>query len=413
MNIRAKTAAQYLSLGALLLNSCYMPTDRAILNGHKTISARSDAILAAKKTDINLEVISQEALPIYQGDLFEKSTLGEYNILKYHSRNIEPEMLKKTLEEQLKGVVDSISIVPETNQLLVRVKNEDRQSTNSLGRIEYSRLEEEIKNVIETIDILPPQIMIELRMVRDFADKTIDWASFLGVSSKEIKGDGLFPNVILNIPGAGLRVPERGAEKGLGVQYGLIGQIGKNIIDARLDSLQSQGFVKDIARPTLTVSNGKHATINLRQELPYQDQIFQGGALFAQTKYKSIGNFLEVTPYARDGGNIYLEVKAGVGSFNPTGVLQVPGITQRDINIGGVYIAQGETLVLGGFRIDHQLAIERKEPWLSRIPGVNKIYPWAQDTESSINEILFVATPYYVDVNKPKYQKYEKNFKNN
>lgn len=370
------------------------PSDKGILEGYKTISERSEFMLAEPREKMNYEIIQEGQLPIYSGEKFEKESFEDFYIIKYHARNINSKSLKKTLDEQLTGVVGKVSEIPETNQVIIRVDTKTTDTQN------YARAENNIKKFIESVDITPPQIMIEMRMTRDFADKTIDWASFLGISPRDIKGDGLYPNILLAIPGAGLRVPERGAGKGLGIQYGIIGEIGRNIINARLDSLQSQGFVKDIARPTLTVASGRKAKINLKQELPYQDQVFQGGALFSQTKYKDVNNFMEMIPWARGDNVIYLEnIKAGVGSFNPTGVLQVPGITQRNIENEGIYLKQGETLVLGGFRIDHKIGIERIDPWFGKIPIISHLFPWAEDTEKSINEIIFLMTPYYININ--------------
>jgi type II secretory pathway component GspD/PulD (secretin) len=135
------------------------------------------------------------------------------------------------------------------------------------------------------------------------------------------------------------------------------------------------------------------------------------GTLLALTKYKEIKNFMEITPHARDDGYIYLMIKGGVASFNPTGVLQIPGITSRDIDIGGVYLKKGETLILGGFRVDHNLAVERKEPFLSKMPIIKYIIPWAKDKERSMNEILFIVTPHYADVSQGS-KKQEENFFN-
>jgi len=115
--------------------------------------------------------------------------------------------------------------------------------------------------------------------------------------------------------------------------------------------------------------------------------------------HKEIQNFMKVTPHVRDDGEIYVEVNAGVGSYNPTGVLQVPGIVTREVNLGGLEVMQGDTIILGGFTIDHTLAVERRDPWLSEIPLLGYFFK-SNDTEKSKNEVLFIATFYNVDVNQ-------------
>lgn len=386
-------ASLVFSVGCSYINPAPKPN---LLDEYPTISHKASALLENHPKKINVDIISEEKLPMYK-DRFTTSTIGGVGILSYNARNLDATTLKSTLEEQLGNGVGKVSVIPETNQILIRLGRNGAKTTNSL---EQAVSQEEVMSLIEGVDRDPPQIMMDLRIVRIFADYTRDISSFLNIKPEENKG--LSPALLMSLPGAKLRVPERAAESGLGVEYGLIGEIGKYMLDARLDQLESQGFAEDLAANSLVVSNGRKAEIRLTQELPYRDEVLsQTGVLLALTKYKEIDNFLELTPSARDDGIIYLDISAGVASYNPTGVLQIPGITKRNVRIGGVEVKQGETIVLGGFRIDHNIAIERKDPWLSNIPILNYFFR-GDDKEKSTNEVLFIATPHYVDVNKKK-----------
>ena len=371
------------SLGLVSACSSFQNPQPNFLGEHPSISAKSTHLIEKEKEKINVKIITEKPLPIYENQ-FETVSVGDSEILKYHSRNLNSDVLKKTLEEQLCGKVEGISSVVETNQILIRTKK-------------GSGLESQLENLIKSIDVDAPQIMFDLRIVKVFADYTRDKSSALSLKSKE--GEGLFPALMANLPGASLRVPERAAELGLGVKYGVLGETSKYLINAQLDQLQSQGFAEDLAATTLVVSSGKKGEIRLVQELPYIERSFQAGTIFEATKYKEIDNFLEITPVMRDDGNIYLDINAGVGSYNPTGVLQVPGIVRRNVHLFGVKIHENETIVLGGFRIDHTLVVERKDPWFSRIPVAGYLFK-AEDREKSTNEVIFIATPRYLDVNK-------------
>ncbi len=382
---------RYIGLGALALmqinfgcSTLKVAESPKLFNG-TNISEKSTQILNSEQESLNANQVYLDRPEMYENN-FQVDTIGDIGIIKYHTRNLDPLVLKGVLEEQLEGYVEKISVVPETNQVVMRIgKN--------------SGLEEKIREIITGIDIAPPQVMIDMRIIRVFADYTKDISSYLKVQPRAGE-DGIYPSLLSDIPGAKLRVPERVAENGLGVQYGIIGELGRYELIAKLDQLQSQGVVHDLAHPTLTVSNGKKATIELKQELPYKDEVFQGGALLALTKYKDVINALTVTPKVRDNKIISLNLDASTGSFNPTGVLQVPGITQRKVTIEEVQLREGETLVVGGFQIDHELGVERKDTWMSKIPGISYLFPKGQDEEMSNNQIYFIATPIRIDVNQ-------------
>ena len=397
-----KKMFQYSGIAGLAFSAgcAYMPPNPKpdLLGNYPTISHKSTALLEKPSEKINVEIIHdrEKKLPTYSGERFELKQIGDYNIIRYHVRNMDSDSLKKTLEEQLVGGVDAISSVPSTNQILIKIKRNDDSTSGGLSQYIPPK---QIEEVINTIDVSAPQIMLDLRIVKVFADYSKDISAFLNLTPKE--DGGLYPEILANLPGAKLRVPERAAELGLGVKYGVVGEIGRYFINAQLDQLESLGFAEDLAATSLVVSNGRKAEIRLTQELPYKDEVFQGGAILALTKYKEIDNFLELTPFARDNGSVFMNISAGVGSYNPTGVLQIPGIVKRNVKVDGVEIKQGETIVLGGFKIDHTLAIERKDHWLSHIPVLGYLFR-ASDKEKSRNEVLFIATPYYVDVNSKR-----------
>ena len=79
--------------------------------------------------------------------------------------------------------------------------------------------------------------------------------------------------------------------------------------------------------------------------------------------------------------------------------MQIPGVVKRNVKIDGLELKMGETIILGGFRIDHTLAVEREDPWFSTIPVLGYLFK-SKDNEKSTNEVLFIATPHYIDVDK-------------
>ena len=398
-NITATALAFSLAYGSFFSGGCattktkYPPN---LFEGYSSISEKASDIIDTTKEKLNIEVIhdKDKPLPIYEKQ-FEINEIGDSQIIRYHSRNIDCKMLASTLEKQLGNYTEGISVVPETNQVLIRMKKQG----NLEGKVS-SITSDEVKNLIESIDLEVPSIMLKMVIVKTFADYTKDISSMLEVKQKEA-GD-VSPDILFGVPGAGLRTIERGAAKGLGFQYGVVGRAGEYLIKWKLDQLESMGFAEYIASPVLVVSNGKSAEIKLKQEQPYKDDVVTGsGLLLATTKFKPVETFMQVTPYARDNGNIFLNVSAGVGSFNPVGVLQLLGITQRDIKNEGVEIKQGQTLVIAGVKIDDAIAVERKDPWFKHIPLFGKLFS-GEDQEKSMKYMYFMVTPEYIDVDIEK-----------
>ena len=353
------------------------------------ISKKSEEILLDSKDKINQNKIYKEKLPIYEEE-FEIKKIENSTILSYHSRNMDVEILGKTLKEQLAGYVEEISILPSTNQILVRTKNKDSLTTNSLENI----AQKEIMELIRNIDKKSSQIMVDTQIIKIFADHTRDISAYLKIGSKDL--DNLLPNSEVDLKGAILRYPER-AE--LGERVGIIGELGSYLLEAKIDQLESRGYAKELARPVITVENGKKARISLKTEVPFMEEVLSGGAILKVIKYKPVENYVEIIPDARDNQEIFLNLKAGVGTISPYGHLQVPSVTTRETVIEGVTLKQGETLVVAGFINEKESGVERKGPLLSKIPLLGELFR-GEEKEQSRDTILFLVKPNYIDINQ-------------
>jgi Flp pilus assembly secretin CpaC len=395
--------------GCTLIKDYILPPAGIDFMDQPTIAGEAADTLNQRRPEFNMNVIHDGRLPIYSPEMQLQiiSTSKEYDTVAYTARYIPPETLKTTLEEQLAESVQKISTIPNTNQLLFRISKQNQypslptDAENGQGNDFNFHPYSQIKKLVEVTDVMPPQMMTEVYIIRIFADYTED----VSVSWKLNEIDetpGLLFNILSETPGAKVRVPERVAKEGLGIEYNIVGKIGDQlIIDASLDWLVSKGFAEDIARPTLLLANGKKGKVELMREAPYEDPVVIGGGLELVTKYKPVPNLLEVTPYAKDDEIISLSLKAEVSSLNPTGVLQVPTITSRKAELEEFYVRQGQTLVIAGFIDDHKLGVERKDPLLSRLPLVGPLFPHGEDREQRRDMLAFLVRPYYIDITQP------------
>ncbi len=448
MNLRKKLI--YPLILSVSLSGCsFLDKELNILGKYETVSEKATSILEEPQEKINIEILEgkkDKEIDIYENK-FQVHSLGDSNIINYHAQNMNPLKLKKTLEEQLGDYVDKISVIEDTNQILIKykrpkieiennavkekkdIKNNENQNNNFMPALSnilkgYNPQEEiesqkqilkqkeekeekrqqkekelvnlvnnEIQNVVKSIDRLAPQFQIEFEIKKIMADYTKDVSAILNATPTELAED-YYPMIKLDLKGAELRVPDRALT---GTEYSfIINKYKKYILDMKLNQLESRGFAEDIASPTLVLDNGKKAKISLSEEFPYQEDTIVGGAIVKKIEYKEIANFLEVSPEARAKGNIFLNFKAGVGTFNPSSVMQLPMPIKRDTENTGVTLRNGETLTVAGFLYSQKYGVERQDPYLKYIPFFGKLFS-GKDIEKKKNMIIFMATPYYTN----------------
>ena len=260
----------------------------------------------------------------------------------------------------------------------IQAENESGQRLN----------EKELGELLSELDVAAPQIVIDVKIYKIFADYTSDISAILQTDSKE----DLLPFFGLDLRGSELRTPERSV---IGAEYGVMGTIGDYMLRATLDTLLSKGFAEELAGPSLVVSNTHTARISKTDKLPIPQQTIVGTSIVGTTRYEEVRSFLEVTPHAAADGDIFLQVHAGTGSVNPAGPIQVPVITTRETNIAKVRVQQGRTLVIASFLDVMTLAIVRKSPPFSDIPVFGELFK-GKDHEKRRDMILFLVRPYYM-----------------
>ncbi len=357
-----------------------------MLGGYKTIGEKTKSLLEGDTGLPNKDIIYRGELPIYEKE-FEIKNLGESKVITYHARNVNSDYLKTILIEQFANTnIETISSFKETNYLIVKMKSPAKESES----LEQMVGLEEVQELIRALDEKAPQIMIQASITRVFADYTDDLRTRISALAK---GDDTLPTLDLLLKGADLRSPERLA---LGGSYGVVGELGSYTLRLTLNELESLGFAEDLASPTLVVSNGETARTSRTQKIPIPREIIVGQSISKVTEYEPIVNFLEVTPNARHGGNIHLELKAGIGAVNPSGPVQIPSITTRETEISGVTLKQGETLVVAGFLDTTNFAIERGVPPFSQVPLIGELFK-SHDIEKKRDMVIFLVTPWYID----------------
>ena len=370
-----------------LAAGCQQGQRPTLLDEGKTISGKAVEILEEIDTLPNKDLILKGNLPLYEKGL-EVRKFGGYDILTYHARSVSSDYLETALEGIIANTnIEDVSTIRETNQLIIKAKSRERANPDALEQMVST---EELEDILKALDRKAPQIMVQASIVRVFADYTDDLRAAISARSKD---DTTLPTLDVLLKGAELRSPERLT---FGGGYGIVGEIGSYTLRVALNQLESLGYAEDIASPTLVLSNREKARTSRTQEIPIPEEIIVGSSILRVNKYKIVENFLEVEASARDEGEIYLSIKAGVGAVSPSGPTQIPSIITRQTEISGVRLKQGETLVVAGFLDTTNFAVERKAPPFSEIPLLGKLFN-SRDIEKRKDIVLFLVTPWYLD----------------
>jgi len=270
--------------------------------------------------------------------------------------------------------------------------------------------DEEADKVLEflsMVDVPPIQVNIDCLILERFGDITMDWETTLmienlfgeritvGGKSEYVKlPDGtmvrsLFPN----FPGASLRESKR-ATFGFDVGYWRNKGVPGHQIRAVVDMLVSRGYLKILMNPTLETVNGQKAKITSRDNVPIEKIVTKEGVSpYSITEYQWVEDSLEVTPHVFADGSIGLATTIKLGSSTkPKGVVQVPIITERFIEIAENRIRPGDSLIIGGIRKTEERGVIRGTPFLKDIPVIGVLFS-SKDFEESSKELIFILTP--------------------
>ena len=317
--------------------------------------------------------------------------------LFYFTKNHSPEDLARLAREQL-GL--QISTSGATNQMIIACASETDVP--------------QILDFLKRIDVLPIQVKIDCIIIEHYADVTMDWETKIQVDNllgeqinlggkqqyildskgnyiKDAAGNPI-TDLLPAFPGASLREPKR-STFGLDIGYDNFGTEG-HIVKAAVDLLVSRGYLKILMNPSVETVNGKIARISSRDQVPIT-KIVSGKDTepYQITEYIWVEDSLSVTPYVYSDGSIGLVTQVKIGSKStPEGVVQLPIVTERSIDIKENRIKPGRSLVIGGFRKSEKRSVVRGVPFLKDIPFIGVLFS-SKDFEDRAKEITFILTP--------------------
>lgn len=155
---------------------------------------------------------------------------------------------------------------------------------------------------------------------------------------------------------------------------------------------------KVLARPNVTVFDGRQAVINMGDEVPVFTSTGTGDNSNANVnvEYKNVGINVKVTPRINDleKGLITLSVRPVVSTITEwveSGNNKAPQISSREVETI-VRVKAGETILIGGLLKHDEIKNFRAFPLLHKIPILGELFK-SRSIDKSDTELVIAITP--------------------
>jgi type IV pilus secretin PilQ/predicted competence protein len=308
----------------------------------------------------------------------------------------------KTLVETVITERGSVAVDERTNQIIVK------------------DIQKGVSNVVELIrklDLRTPQVLLETQIVEAKRNFLRDLGSEVGfeyIQSPET-GNALtnnFPNSasysgsIDPSSNVGSSFPAAVSATAGSALSALFGSAdGTKTLDLRLSSLEQEGQIRIVSRPSVATINNKQAIIKSVEKIRVKTP--SGGLSVATgsgannsgsntaTETFEVGIVLEVTPQASPDFYVLLDINAKSSTLGAVAVDGIPSEVERSAT-STVLVASGQTFALGGiYKITDQDNLDGV-PFLKDIPVLGSMFRHSK-VDNGDEELIFFITPRVVE----------------
>ncbi|MFH1859995.1 MAG: secretin and TonB N-terminal domain-containing protein [bacterium] len=252
---------------------------------------------------------------------------------------------------------------------------------NAIVVIGTRQLIDKVSEFVRQIDKPSPQIMIEVLVVE--FKKNID--NFLGIKEIGIKKNehmdvSLFP----------------GAAEPLVLIYD-VGSVLKDKFFARLEALVMEKKATVRANPRIATLNGHEASISVLTKDRYREfaKSVEADKMLPVSGQQTVesGIKLRIKPWVSASNEINVDISSEIS--NATGKFSadsLPQTSERKVQTT-IRVKDGETIIIGGLIQTQSSFMEKRTPFVSRVPLIGRIFKWKSD-EQQQSELVVYITPH-------------------
>jgi len=269
---------------------------------------------------------------------------------------------------------------PITNAILIKSKDPE------------SPIVKDVEEVIRSLDFRTGQVMIDVLVV----DVTISDNETYGLEMKSLTSNPFNSKESMLTVGADHGTIDKNDPSAAvdGFKAFLTSQ---NKLKMFLNATKKKGNVKVLSSPHIIAANHRTATFKIGEKLPLIESVRPSDAGPIKTfDIKDAGLELNVTPHINMSGQIDIEVHQtinGVGSYDAKEGTARMTMREAQTNLT---VANGETIVLGGFIEEKSDVTEKRIPGLSNIPIIGKAFTSKTKTRGK-SELMVFLTPKILD----------------
>ena len=259
--------------------------------------------------------------------------------------------------------------------------------------------------VIKQLDRAPRQVYVDAII----AEVSQESAKKLGLQFS-VNSDNISASVVTGVSGVNI-----GSAAGNSFLAGAAGGIfaagaGANVvpdIGLLLAALEGDKDNRILATPSLMTTENKESTILVGQNVPfitgqYTNQNGDSSAPFQTIKREDLGTSLKLKPKIGPNGNIVMEIWQEVSRIDQS----TPGLSdvvtvKRQISTV-ISATEGETIAIGGLRVEQQELATSKIPFFGDLPFVGKAFTQEVANTVSRNLAIFLRPTLVSDKSQRK-----------
>jgi len=281
----------------------------------------------------------------------------------------------------------TVTAITASGQVLTITPNERNNAL--LINSDYATYKK-IQEIVEALDLPEAQVLIEATVLEVELNDNLQY----GVSwfiQQSLRPDA---SGYMNA-GTGSSAPTT-SQPATGSAINLSDVWNGNPVKIVVQGLQAVTNVKVISSPYLTVVDGKEATLQIGQEIPFATAKLetQTGTVTQTVETKNTGIILKVMPKINGDDSVNLtitqEVSEAVATDTGTSTL-TPTINTRKVT-SDVLAYSGGTIALGGLIQNKLSRTSTGVPVVSRIPVVGELFKQSGDQVTK-TELLVLITP--------------------
>jgi general secretion pathway protein D len=238
---------------------------------------------------------------------------------------------------------------------------------------------EELRQIIRLLDVAPKQVLIKAEFVRvDLSD-----ADSFGINWQ------LTPS-----PNTSASTAVFGAGNSISAIYA-----SGNAV-ANLRATLTRSTTNILQAPIISTSNNRPASVFVNDFIPIQQTIQnitpQGQVITNNVvQFIQVSNNLNITPHINGDNSVSLLVAPQIQTNGASAITGVPRITIQGLSTFR-RIANGESMVLGGFITKQENRATNDVPFLSKLPIVGNLFR-SYDRTLASQEVLIFLTPTVIE----------------